>query len=112
MNNIGHAKFSRIILGLLVSAALLNSVSANAETDMNKVKCGDFSQIMQSKDHEQEVAGALFVGFLWGLYKGDDDSAIIGNPSDSQKLAKLAQYCTVNPNVDVITAADKLWNND
>ncbi len=112
MNKRERTKFNRVIAGLLVSTAVLNAASAAAETDMTKVTCGDFTQVVQSKDHEQEVAGALFMGFLWGLYKGKDDPAIIGTRSDNQKLGKLAQYCTANPNVDVITATDKLWTND
>lgn len=96
----------------LAVATLFNSFSASAETDMTKVKCGDFSQIMQSKDPQMEVAGSLFMGFLWGLYKDQDEPMVIGNASDIEKLKKLATFCTANPNANLMTAADKVMGQD
>jgi len=109
MRNTGRAKINLAIIGLLASVALLSPGAAHAQTDLSKVKCSEFSQILQSKDHEQEIAGALFMGYLWGLYKEDDESAIIGTRSDNQKLARLGQFCQRNPDVDVITAADRVF---
>ena len=96
--------------GLAAAGALLASFAAHAETDMRKVKCEDFTAIMQSKDHQQEVAGALILGFLWGFYKEDNEPAVAGTAADTAKLAKLAKYCTENPSADIISTADKLWD--
>jgi hypothetical protein len=99
-----HNYFAVSIIALCM---VFNSIHAAAETDMTKVTCNDFTEIMLSKDPQQEVAGALFVGFLWGLYKGEDEPLVIGNASDNKKLGKLASFCKANPNTNLITAADK-----
>jgi len=112
MRNIGRAKINLAAIGLMASVAVLSSGSADAQTDLSKVKCSEFSQIMQSKDHEQEIAGALFMGYLWGLYKDENESAIVGTKSDHQKLGRLGQYCSRNPDIDVITAADKVMSDN
>lgn len=112
MRNTGQVRINLVIIGLLASVALFSPGSAHAQTDLSKVKCSEFTQIMQSKDHEQEIAGALFMGYLWGLYKEEDESTIVGTKSDNQKLGKLAQYCNRNPDIDIITAADKVWTNN
>ena len=112
MKNKGQAKFNRIILGLLASVTFLSSVSAYAETDMTKIKCAEFNEILQGKDHDSEVAGSLFLGFLWGLYKGWGEPAIIGTPSDNQKAAKLGKYCEANPKTGLITAVQQVWNEN
>ena len=97
---------------LVISAICFASFSASAETDMRRIKCGEFTSVMQSKDREQEIAGALFMGFLWGLYKSDDEPPVIGTPSDNERLAQLAKYCVANPNAGLMTAVDKLWDKD
>ena len=88
---------------------MVTSASAKAESDLRKVKCGEFNVIMQSKEKEAEVAGALYLGFLWGFYKDENQPPIAGTASDNEKTAKLGKYCVENPDVDIITAADKLW---
>jgi hypothetical protein len=112
MRNTGRAKINLAIIGLLASVALLGPGSAHAQTDLSKVKCSEFTQIMQSKEHEQEIAGALFMGYLWGLYKEEDESTIVGTKSDHQKLGRLAQFCNRNPDIDIITAADRVWTSN
>lgn len=97
---------------LIALAMMFNSLSASAETDMTKVTCGEFTDIMMSKDPKTEVAGALFIGFLWGLYKGEDESLVIGNASDNKKLGKLASFCKANPTANLIAAADKTMDQE
>lgn len=91
---------------LMIVAALFHPIAASAETDLAKVTCGEFNDIMMSNDPKMEVGGALIMGFLWGLYKGDDDSVVIGNASDNKKLGKLGAFCKTNPTVNLIKAAD------
>ena len=112
MKGTGKSGFSLIISALLASTFFLTSFSASAETDMRKIKCGDFSAIMQSNEHQQEVAGSLFIGFLWGLYKGEDEPPVIGTPSDTEKLAQLAKFCAANPAAGLMKAVDQLWEKD
>jgi hypothetical protein len=94
---------------LFVGAVMFASASAKSEADLRKVKCAEFSAVMQSKEKEAEVAGALYLGFLWGFYKDENQPPIAGTASDNEKAAKLGKYCAENPEVDIITAADKLW---
>ena len=105
----------RLIRTMIVSlavCALFFSLPAIAETDLRKLKCSEFDQIMTSKDPKIELGAALIMGFLWGLYKDEDEPPIMGNESDNKKLSKLGKYCAENPNVNIIQAADKLWNED
>ena len=103
------------ILTMIVSlavCALFFSLPAIAETDLRKLQCSEFNQIMTTKDPKIELAAAIIMGFLWGLYKNEDEPPIMGTESDNNKLRKLGKYCAENPNVNVTQAADKLWNDD
>lgn len=91
---------------LIAFASVFQSIPASAETDLAKVTCGEFNDLLMSNDPKMEVGGALIMGFLWGLYKGDDDSVVIGNASDNKKLGKLGAFCKTNPTVNLIKAAD------
>lgn len=104
MRPISHNYYA---VGIVALGMAFNPLQATAETDMTKVTCSDFTEIMLSKDPQQEVAGALFVGFLWGLYKGEDEPLVIGNASDNKKLGKLASFCKANATTNLIAAADK-----
>lgn len=103
MKLIGLRKLAATMMAL---AAIFHPIAASAETDLAKVTCGEFNDIMMSNDPKMEVGGALIMGFLWGLYKGDDDSVVIGNASDNKKLGKLGAFCKTNPTVNLIKAAD------
>lgn len=103
MKRIGLYPFVGTLMALV---AIFHPMAASAETDLGKVTCGEFNDLMMSNDPKMEVGGALIMGFLWGLYKGDDDSVVIGNASDKKKLGKLGAFCKTNPTVNLIKAAD------
>jgi hypothetical protein len=93
----------------IMGSAALAPTFARAEADLRKISCKEFDAIMQSKDSRQEVAGALLLGFLWGLYKGDDEPPVAGDASDNAKAAKLGKYCTEHPDASLVKAAEKAW---
>src|SRR3954453_20408017 len=93
----------RVFGSALVLAGLLAAAPASAEgLDLSTVKCKDFFE--SRKDNIGYTLACLDA-----YYRGDDDPPIIDFEKMKADAAKLGSYCAANPNVGLITAADKLF---
>src|SRR6478609_5620155 len=90
---------------VVVAAALLAASPARAQVvDMSIITCADFS----SRPPEQ-MANIMF--WLEGYYTEDDDPTTIDFAEFKSTLEKLLVYCSNNPTVGVLTAADEVMGN-
>ncbi|HEX2725456.1 MAG TPA: HdeA/HdeB family chaperone [Beijerinckiaceae bacterium] len=94
----------RVVYVTLLAATLLTGSPATAQVlDLSTIKCKDF--VSSSK----ETIGVI-LAWMHAYYKDEDDPPTI----DFDKLAKegeqLGAYCAANPEIGLITAADKLFD--
>lgn len=91
----------RFMTGVLAAAMLFAVPSAYADKlDLSTIKCQDF--LKSSKDNI-----AVIITWLDAYYKNENDPPIIDFDKFQANSAKLAKYCADNPDVGLITAADK-----
>ena len=94
------------LVHVVVAAALLAASPAKAQVvDMSTITCADFS----SRPPEQ-MANIMF--WLEGYYTEDDDPTTIDFAEFKSTLEKLLAYCSNNPTVGVLTAADEVMGGD
>jgi acid stress chaperone HdeB len=92
----------RIFSAALVAAALAMASPAPAQVvDLSTITCKDF--LAAKKD-----AVVAIVMWLSGYYTKDDDPAVIDFDKVKAKAEKLADFCTKNPTVGLITAAEPI----
>ena len=85
---------------LMIAVTLLAAASARAERlDLATIKCKDF--LVSSKEHVE-----LTLMWLDGYYSEENASPIIDFDKVNQAGSKIREYCSKNPNDDLITAAD------
>ena len=73
-----------------------------AVLDLSNMPCRDF--LATDKDEIR-----IILAWLDGYYKDDQDGAIIDTDVLVANLKKLNEYCAANPDVALITAADRLF---
>ena len=92
----------------LAAAALLAtaaSVQVNAQVlDLSTIKCKDF---IASKTENV----SLILMWLQGYYSDEDDPPIVDFDKMKKSAEELGAYCGKNPEVGLITAADKVLGN-
>jgi acid stress chaperone HdeB len=71
-----------------------------ASLDLSTIKCKDF--VADSKDNI-----AIIITWLDGYYKEKDDPPVIDFDKFANNAAKLGKFCGENPDLGLITAADK-----
>jgi acid stress chaperone HdeB len=87
---------------VVVAAALLAASPANAQViDMSTITCADFS----GRPADQ-MTNIMF--WLEGYYTEDDNPATIDFTEFKSTLEKLLVYCSKNPTVGLLTAADEV----
>ena len=88
-----------------VAAALLAASPVKAQVvDLSTITCADFS----ARPADQ-MANIMF--WLEGYYTEDDDPTTIDFAEFKSTLEKLLVYCSNNPTVGVLTAADEVMGN-
>src|ERR1700722_7453770 len=86
---------------IILAGAMFVAVSANAASlDLSTIKCKDF--VADSKDNI-----AIIITWLDGYYKEKDDPPVIDFDKFTTNSAKLGKFCGENPDLGLITAADK-----
>jgi len=93
----------RIRAALLALPLSIAFSPASADVlDLSTIKCKDF--MAGSKER-------IGVTLAWmdGYYREEDDPPILDFDRFSKNAEKLGAYCESNPNVGLITAADKLF---
>jgi acid stress chaperone HdeB len=87
-----------------VAAALLAASPVKAQAiDMSTITCADFSGRLAD-----QMANMMF--WLEGYYTEDDDRTTIDFAEFKSTLEKLLVYCSNNPTVGLLTAADKVMS--
>ena len=87
-----------------VAAALLAASPLKA-VDLSTITCADFS----ARPADQ-MANIMF--WLEGYYTEDDDPTTIDFAEFKSTFEKLLVYCSNNPSVGVLTAADQVMGDD
>jgi acid stress chaperone HdeB len=82
---------------------LLGAVPAFADQvlDLSTIECHQFTAYNTDN-------GALIVTYLEAYYLGDNDPPVLNFTKMTSDTKKLLEFCTANPTVGLITAADKL----
>ncbi len=89
-------------IGAALAASLLVSFPAAAEKiDLSTWTCSKFQS--SSKD---EIG--IILAWLNGYYRDDDSPAVIDTEKFVADAKKLGEYCAANPELGLITAADKV----
>jgi acid stress chaperone HdeB len=92
----------RVMMAALMIAALAAASSASAQTvDVSTITCKDFSA--QKKDDMLAI-----MMWLTGYYTKDDDPTVIDFAKVKAKTDKIADYCTKNPAVGLVPAAEPI----
>jgi acid stress chaperone HdeB len=94
----------RAIRTLTISAVLLAcaSVAQAQVVDLSKTSCKEFL------DSGKE--GIMIIwSWLYGYYTDQDADPIIDFAKLTQQGQKLAEYCKANPTVNVVTAAEPIY---
>lgn len=88
-------------LALLLGACL----PASAEKwDLSTMTCQQF--ISSDKD-----TITVILSWLDAYYKDEDDPPVIDTDKFVRNAGKLGEYCATNPQIGLITAADKLFGD-
>jgi acid stress chaperone HdeB len=89
---------------LAVTIALFTfAPTAQAQTiDLSKVSCKDFAGL----DKDSLV---MVWAWLYGYYADQDADPIIDFKDLASKGAQLVEFCAKNPTVDMITAAEPIY---
>jgi len=96
----------KLVYAAAAAAALLAVSPAKAQVvDMSTITCADFS----ARPADQ-MANIMF--WLEGYYTEDDDPTTIDFAEFKSTLEKLLVYCSNNPTVGVLTAADEVMGGD
>ena len=92
----------RWLKSAFIAAALLAASNACAQVvDVSTITCKDFSA------HKKDEMLAIIM-WLSGYYTKDDDPTVIDFAKVKGKTDKVADYCTKNPAVGLVPAAEPI----
>jgi acid stress chaperone HdeB len=92
----------RLLSAAVIAAALAIASSASAQViDVSTITCKDFSA------NKKDAMVAIMM-WLSGYYTRDDDPTVIDFDKVKAKTDKLADYCTKNPAVGLVPAAEPI----
>lgn len=94
----------RLLYACAIALTLLSPGAALADDkvlDMSTINCKQFTAY--NKDNT-----ALIMTYLEAYYLTDDDAPVLNFTKMGTDTKKLLDFCTANPTVGLITAADKL----
>ena len=74
---------------------------ADQVLDMSTIACRQFTAYNTDN-------GALIVTWLEAYYLGDNDPPVLNFTKMTSDTKKLLEFCTANPTIGLITAADKV----
>jgi hypothetical protein len=94
----------RMLSALAVTIALVTfAPGAQAQkVDMYQVSCKDFATL----DKDSLV---MVWAWLYGWYAADEEDPVIDFKDLATKGAKLVEFCASNPGVDIIRAAEPIY---
>ena len=92
----------RVITASVIAAVVAAASPAPAQVvDLSTITCKDFVAA------KKEVVVALMM-WLSGYYTKDDDPAVIDFDKVKAKTDKLVDYCSKNPTIGLVTAAEPI----
>jgi acid stress chaperone HdeB len=89
----------------LLAVLAWSAPASAADIDLSTWTCAQFQSA--SKDD----VGAI-LAWLDGYYKDEDDPPVIDSSQFAANAKKLVDYCAVHPDVELITATDKLFQKE
>lgn len=98
----------RTLLASAVAVALLAiapAFAADQVMDLSTIECHQFTAY--NKDNT-----ALIMTWLEAYYLGDNDPPVLNFTKMASDTKSLLEFCTANPTVGLITAADKTMGKD
>jgi hypothetical protein len=94
------------VASLAVATALVCGSAAKAEDiDLEAWTCRQF--LAASKDDV-----GIILAWLDGYYKEENEPAVIHTDELVAKAKKLGEYCATHPDIELITATDKLFQKE
>lgn len=91
----------KAIFAALLTAGLVSAAGAEV-IDLSTKTCQQFQA-----ESKEDVG--IVLTWLDGYYKDEKDPPIIDTDKFVANAKKLGEYCSANPTVGLITAADKLF---
>jgi acid stress chaperone HdeB len=91
----------RLLAATLMSGFVLASAASAQVVDLSTIKCKEFV------DSDKERISYIMM-WLGGYYMDEDDPAVIDFDKMKAQTQKLATYCTQNPTLGLITAAERV----
>jgi acid stress chaperone HdeB len=92
----------RAILSVLLCLGFLSAATAEV-IDLSTRTCRQF----QTSDPDEIK---VILAWLDAYYKDEDDPPVIDTEKLIANAKKLGEYCSANPTIGLITAADKLFD--
>lgn len=93
---------AKIARSVLVAALLLAANPAGAQSvDLSKIKCKDFIEL------PKETAFAITV-WLDGYFTDEEDPAVVDFDKLKAMAEKVGAFCSQNPKMGLITAAESV----
>jgi acid stress chaperone HdeB len=97
-------KTASILFASLIASAVTPIVATPATAvtiDLATMSC---KQFVESKPDDIQMV----LTWIDGWYKGDSDDALIDTEVFVANAKKFGAYCATNPNVSIVTAAEKI----
>ena len=91
----------RLLTAVLIAVALAVSSGFAQTVDVSTITCKDFST------HKKDDMLAIMM-WLSGYYTKDDDPTVVDFAKVKAKTDKVADYCTKNPAVGLVPAAEPI----
>jgi acid stress chaperone HdeB len=102
MHHESRRQAMRVVSAALVAAVLAAASPAPAQVvDLSTITCKDFVAA------KKEVVVAVMM-WLSGYYTKDDDPAVVDFDKVKAKTDKIIDYCTKNPAIGLVTAAEPI----
>lgn len=94
----------RVVCATVLAAALIAASPATSQIlDLSTIKCKDF--ISSSKENI-----GIVLAWMNAYYKDEDDPPTIDFAEMGKAGEDLGAYCARNPEIGLMTAADKLFD--
>ncbi|MCC6887168.1 MAG: hypothetical protein IT536_01310 [Hyphomicrobiales bacterium] len=91
----------KTLSAFLIAAILASATPATAQkVDLSTITCGQFLKMSQESI-------SLILMWMAGYYSDEDAPPVVDFDKMKEDAAKLRAYCTKNPDVGLITAAEE-----
>jgi acid stress chaperone HdeB len=92
-------------VAVLLAVLAWRAPASAADVDLSAWTCAQFQSA--SKDDV-----GVILAWLDGYYKDEDDPPVIDSSQFAANAKKLGDYCAAHPDVELITATDKLFQKE